>query len=325
MIRPPNLSPNVRGALYGLAAFAAFSTHDVFVKELGATYSPFQIVFFSALMSFPLISLVLIGNDRPGTLRPVHPWWVALRSLCAAVTATSAFYAFSQLPLSQVYAFIFAAPLLITVLAIPMLGETVRLRRGLAVLAGFVGVLIVLNPGATPLSPGHLAALAAAFAGAMNAIIVRKIGNEERGVVMVLYPMLTNLGFTAAALPFVYVDVPLEHLGMFAVTSALGLLAMGFLVLAYKHGQALVVAPMQYSQIVWATFYGILLFQEYPDRLTIIGTAVIVVSGVFILRREATGDVSRNTPVLSSRTRIGQAIGLRVGNFLDRDRDRPDA
>ena len=145
MTRLISLSANNTGALFGLAAFATFSVHDVIVKQLGATYSPFQIVFFSALLSFPLITIVLMSDQKPGTLRPVHPWWVALRSVSGATSAVCAFYAFSQLALSQVYAIIFASPLIITVLAIPMLGETVRLRRGLAVLLGLVGVLIVLE------------------------------------------------------------------------------------------------------------------------------------------------------------------------------------
>jgi drug/metabolite transporter (DMT)-like permease len=223
---PPS-TRNGLAALYGLAAYATFSTHDVFIKQLGAVYSPFQIVFFSALLSFPFITLVIIGDQKPGTLRPAHPWWMALRSVTGAVSAICAFYAFSKLPLAEVYAFIFAAPLIITLLAIPILGETVRLRRGLAVVMGLVGVLIVLRPGTTEISLGHVAALMAAFAGALSAIVVRKIGAEERGVVMILYPMMANLLIAAVALPFVYVDVRLVDLGMFAVVAAMVLVAMG--------------------------------------------------------------------------------------------------
>jgi drug/metabolite transporter (DMT)-like permease len=314
---PPS-TRNGLTALYGLAAYATFSTHDVFIKQLGAVYSPFQIVFFSALLSFPFITLVIIGDQKPGTLRPAHPWWMALRSVTGAVSAICAFYAFSKLPLAEVYAFIFAAPLIITLLAIPILGETVRLRRGLAVVMGLVGVLIVLRPGTTEISLGHVAALMAAFAGALSAIVVRKIGAEERGVVMILYPMMANLLIAAVALPFVYVDVRLVDLGMFAVVAAMVLVAMAFLVAAYTSGDALVVAPMQYSQIIWAAFYGAVLFSEYPDWQTYAGTGVIVLSGVYILKREATRDVSPNTPVLTTRTRIGHALGLRVGAVLRR-------
>lgn len=316
-VRP---SDNVAAALLGLAAYAVFSTHDVIVKHLGATYSPFQIVFFSALLSFPIITLLIIRDATPGTLRPAHPWWMALRSVSGAVSTICAFYAFSMLPLSLAYAFIFAAPLIITVLAIPILGETVRLRRGLAVVVGLVGVLIVLRPGATTIGFGHVAALMAAFAGALSAIVVRKIGGEERRVVMVLYPMIANLVLTAVALPFVYVDVRLVDLGLFAVLAAMVLFAMILLVGAYTRGAAVIVAPTQYSQLLWGAFYGALLFGEYPDWQTYAGAAVIMLSGAYILKREATRNVSPTTPVLETRTRIGHPIALRVGAMLQRRR-----
>ena len=320
MVRPLSLSMNTKGALFGLAAFSVFSTHDVIVKHLGETYSPFQIVFFSALLSFPFISMALIQDQKPGTLRPVHPYWMALRSVSGTAAAVLAFYAFSTLPLSQVYSFIFAAPLIITLLAIPILGETVRRRRGLAVVVGLIGVLIVLRPGTTQLELGHFAALAAACAAALNSIIVRKIGKDERVVVMILYPLMANLILSAVVLPFVYVEVPLVDLGYFTVIAGLVLIAMSLLVGAYAHGDAIIVAPMQYSQIIWGTLFGALLFGEYPEWQTYLGTAVIVLSGIYILKREATANVSSNTPVLKTRTRMGHSVGLRVGLLLRRRR-----
>ncbi|MFT6025415.1 MAG: drug/metabolite transporter (DMT)-like permease [Ascidiaceihabitans sp.] len=314
------LSPNSAGAVFALIGFAVFSTHDLIIKQLGSTYSTFQIVFYTALFSFPLLTLVMIRDHKPTTLRPVHPYWIAVRSLAGVVSGLSAFYAISTLPLSQFYAFIFASPLLITLLAIPILGETVRLRRGLAVLVGLVGVLIVIRPGMAPFTDGHIAALIAAFAGAMVSIITRKIGRDERGVVMILYPMMTNLIVTAMALPFVYIPVPLEHLGLLAVDSVLVLIAMSLLVKAYTHADAILVAPMQYSQIIWATIFGIFLFNEYPAWQTYLGTAVIALSGFYILRREATGNVSSNTPVSKTRTRIGHTMAMRVGDALRKRR-----
>lgn len=127
---------NLRGALFALLAFAIFATHDVVVKFLGGLYSPVQIIFFSVLLGFPLVTLMLMGDRSDGHLRPVHPWWTALRTVSAVITGVSAFYAFSVLPLAQTYAILFAAPLLITLLAIPVLGEKVGLRRGLAIVAG---------------------------------------------------------------------------------------------------------------------------------------------------------------------------------------------
>ena len=158
------MSPNVRGAIFALLAFAVFSTHDVIIKVLGGVYSPIQIVFFSVLLSFPLATIMLMRDATPGTLIPKHPWWLALRTAAAVVTGVSAFYAFSVLPLAQTYAIIFASPLMITVLAIPVLGETVRLHRWAAVIVGLIGVMIVLRPGSTELTLGHAAALEADLA-----------------------------------------------------------------------------------------------------------------------------------------------------------------
>lgn len=309
-------SANTRGAFLALLAFAIFSTHDVIIKQLGGTYSTFQIVFFSALLSFPILTIVMIGDARPGTLRPRHPWWLALRSLSGSVSALSAFYAVSVLPLAELYAFIFASPLLITLLAIPVLGETIRLRRGLAIVIGLGGVLIVLQPGASALTLGHVAALVAAVAGAVAAISVRRIGREERGVVMILYPMIVNLIVTACALPFVYVPVPLSDLAWLAVDALLVLMAMGLLVAAYSRASAVYVAPMQYSQIIWGVLFGALLFGETPGSHVYAGVTVIVLSGLYILRREASGTASRTTPVLETRTRSGLSSALRVGQFL---------
>jgi len=272
-------------------------------------------VFFASLLTFPLITIALISDTKPGTLRPTHPWWILLRSLSGVASALGAFYAFSVLPLAQVYAILFAAPLLITILAVPMLGEIVRMRRGLAVVIGLAGVMVVLRPSSGELGLGHAAALVSAITGAMNAIIVRKIGADERPVVMILYPMMANFVLMAIALPFVYRPMPIADLGALAVVAVLVLMAMSCLIAGYRRGDAVIVAPMQYSQILWAAVYGALFFGEYPDMMTWLGAGIITLSGLYILKREATGSTSQNTPVLATKTRVGLPVGLRVDSL----------
>ncbi len=318
------MSPNAKGALFALTAFGVFATHDVFVKTLGATYSPIQIVFFSVLFSFPLALLFLMRDAKSGTLLPRHPYWVALRTGAALITGISAFYAFSVLPLTQTYAIIFAAPLLITILAIPVLGENVGPRRWIAVIVGLGGVLVVLRPGQADLGLGHLAALGAAVGGAVSSIVVRKIGREERTVVMLIYPMMANFIVMGLALGFVYIPMPAVDLAMVAVIALLASVAGLFLVAAYQSGEAVIVAPMQYSQIIWATFYGFFFFGERPDRETAIGAAIIIASGLFIVFRESRGDASRHTPVLRTRSRPETGTSLRIGAML-RLRRKSDA
>ncbi len=317
------MAPNAKGALLSLLSFGIYASHDVIVKLLGATYSPFQIVFFSVLFSFPLAMILLIRDTEPGHLRPVHPWWTAIRTVAAVTTGGSAFYAFSNLPLAQVYAILFAAPLLITILSIPILGERVRLRRWMAVIVGLGGVMVVLRPGVTNFAPGHLAALVAAFGSALASIIVRKIGNDERAVVLVLYPMLTNFVVMGALTALVYVPMPLEHLALNATMALLGFTASIIIIYAYKSAEAVIVAPMQYSQILWATLFGILLFDEIPDAMTLLGAGIIIASGIYIVARESRADTSENTPVLQNRSRFETGTIPRISLFLRLRRDKP--
>ncbi|WP_121629470.1 DMT family transporter [Tropicibacter alexandrii] len=308
------MSSNAKGALFALIAFGIFATHDVVIKYLGGSYSPFQVIFFSTLFSFPLVSFMLMNDTTHGNLRPVHPWWTLIRTSCAVGNGMCAFYAFSVLPLAQTYAILFAAPLLITLISVPMLGEKVGWRRGLAVLVGLIGVMVVLRPGSSPLSTGHFAAMGSAVLGAMASIIVRKIGREERSVVLLLYPMAANFVVVGALMIFVYKPMPLPDMGGAATISLLGFIAGLFLIAAYKTGEAAIVAPMQYSQIIWASFFGFFLFNEQVDTFTLIGSAIIIGSGIYIVARESSKGDSQ-TPVLRTRSR-GFGTFSRISPFL---------
>lgn len=304
-------SNNLKGALFALLAMAIFATHDAVVKSLGGTFTAFQIVFFAALLSFPIITVILLNDKRGGHLRPVHPWWVLLRAVCSVITGVSAFYAFSKLPLAQVYPILFAAPLLITVMAIPLLGEKVRMRRWAAVIVGLCGVLVVVRPGQADLTLGHFAALASAVCGALASVIVRKIGAEERSVVLLLYPMMGNFIVMAIALPFVYVPMELADLGAMAVIAVFGLTASFLTILAYREGEAVIVAPMQYSQIIWAVIFGYFFFEESVDAQTLFGASIVICSGLYIVFRESSSDASENQPVLRTRGRSETATAPR--------------
>jgi S-adenosylmethionine uptake transporter len=311
-------SQTLRGAMFALAAFGVYATHDVIVKFLGAHYSSFQVIFFSCLMSFPLVTFLLMGDKTDGNLIPKHPWWTAIRSISAVVNGGAGFYAFSQLPLAQCYAIFFAMPLLITLLAIPILGEKVGLRRGIAVGVGLIGVIIVLRPGSADLALGHAAALLAALSGSLTSVLVRKIGPDERSVVLILYPMVLTFLVMGLTLPFVYVPMEARDLGLTAVLALFGMCGGLLIIRAYRAAPAIIVAPMQYSQIVWAAIYGYLFFNETIDSYTLVGTAVIIASGLYIVLREGTASVSENTPVLQSRTRLESGTFPRISLLLGR-------
>ncbi len=311
----PNPS-HVVGAVLSLSAFAVYATHDVLIKFLGSTYSPVQLIFFSGLLGFPLVTLALMRDRTDGNLIPKRPLWTAIRSAAAVLGGLAGFYAFSVLPLAQIYAIFFTMPILITLMAIPLLGEKVGLHRGIAICVGLLGVVVVLRPGQADLGLGHMAAFGGAILGAAASVIVRKVGTQERAVVLMIYPMMANFVVMGLALPFVYVPVTPMHFAMMAGIAALGLVAGALAIAAYRRAPAIIVAPMQYSQIIWAIIFGHFIFGEEIDLYTGIGTAIIIAAGVYIVLREDTPDVSKNRPVLETRSRFETGAMPRISQIL---------
>jgi drug/metabolite transporter (DMT)-like permease len=152
-------------------------------------------------------------------------------------------------------------------------------------LAGLAGVVIVLRPGTMTLGMAHLSAFCGASLGALYYIILRKTGGVERTAVIMIYPTIAQTAATALMLPFVYQPMPVAHLGLSGLMALEGFLGSVFIIAAYRHAPAIVVAPMQYSQIIWATLFGTLYFGEPMDAATIIGIGVIIASGLFITLR----------------------------------------
>ena len=306
-----NTASQRSGVLLAVVAFAVFATHDALIKHLGSNYSVIQIMFFSVLFGFPPIALSMSASRSLENFRPHHPWWLAARMVCTVLGMTSAFYAFTTLPLAEAYAILFATPLLITALSVPLLGEVVRLKRWIAIAVGLAGVMIVLRPATTELALGHGAALIAAIVAAFASIIVRKIGPDERSAVLVLYPLTAMLVCMGALLPFVYVPTPLPDLAIMAVIGMMAFAAQFAIIGAYKLASATLIAPMQYSQIIWATLFGALFFDEFPDMWVGVGALVIIASGTYIVLRESKATVSEEKPVLrTTNYRIFSGVGL---------------
>ncbi|MHA7773795.1 DMT family transporter [Roseibium sp. M-1] len=294
------MSATLKGLAAALLAFALFSSHDAIIKSLGSHYSVFQIIFFSMLFAFVPMALMMLADKAVDNFRPRHPWLVLLRGGLAIIAMSCGFYAFVVLPLAEVYALLFTMPLLITALSVPLLGEKVRAQRWAAVIVGLIGVLIVLRPGVTELTLGHGAALTAAFANALSTILVRKLGGQERPAVLILYPMILSMAAMSLTLPVVYLPVDLTHLALMAAIGFLSVIAQFLTITAYKAAPAAVVAPLQYSQILWASFFGVLFFAETPDIYVGIGSSVIILSGIFVVWRESRQNVSSQTPVLKT-------------------------
>ncbi|OYW54437.1 MAG: hypothetical protein B7Z31_11410 [Rhodobacterales bacterium 12-65-15] len=277
---------NLIGALLGLAAFGMFASVDMSIKFLGAGYNPFQIIFFVSLMSCPIALAYALVDRSDGNLWPRRPGLTLLRCVGVVINGILGTYAFSVLPLAQCYAIFFTMPIFIAVMAVPVLGERIDLVRGLAVVAGLVGVIVALDPQGATLQWGHLAALLASMVGAVNYLIIRLTGGVERVAVLQIYPLLAQLLVAALVLPLVYVPMPVADLGLTALMGLAAFVGYLLIIAAYRHAPAIVVAPMQYSQILWAAIFGAILFQEVMGLQTVIGVLIIIAAGVVIVARQ---------------------------------------
>jgi len=293
-----------RGIGLSLAGFGIFSLHDALIKSI--TGVPiFQVVFFVVLFSFVPFVFMLAFSGKAISLRPNLPGLVGLRCLFGVGSLLCVFYAFNTLPMTQVYSLLFSAPVLITLLSIPILGERVKLIRWIAILLGMAGILIVLRPDVVELSLGHLAALVAAVCVACASVVTRKIGAREHTVTLLLYPMLTNVVVSGALVSLVYLPMPGIALFKMCAIGLLSVFAQMLMINAYRSCEAQYIAPMQYSQMLWAVLYGVLIFNESIDRHVVLGSMIIVVSGLLFIWRELVASVTQ--PVL--RTRNLRATG----------------
>lgn len=281
------MSRNIQGILLALAGCALYSFHDALIKALGADLPVVQIAFFTYLLGIPLVTGLLIADPKPGSLRPANPVWMGVRVISVLIATLGAFFAFLLLPLAQAYTILFAAPILITLLAVPILGESLRWRRATAAVVGLIGVIIVLQPRAHGIGPGHVAALLSAVGNAMVHITSRRIGGQERLPLMILYPMLGIVLILGFVLPFDFRPLSGPAFGGLALLALLSFSAMLCLVEGFKRSEAALVAPMQYSQLIWGVLLGAVFFDEYPQGATLLGAILIIGSGLYIVLREA--------------------------------------
>ena len=182
------MSSPLKGVLLGLAGFGLFSMADATIKFLGGSYNPVQIMAFAGLFTLPLIGLLWL--KAPVTLRPVHPWLMAIRTLALIGNGLLVTYAFTAMPLAEAYAIFFTLPLILTLMAWPVLGDRVDLTGGAAVLIGLIGVIVALNPGRVAFDLAHLAAVGGVVLAAVHYLIVRKVGGAESSVPMLLLSLI---------------------------------------------------------------------------------------------------------------------------------------
>ncbi len=291
------LSPNHRGALWMIAASLGFTINSAMVKTLvGEGLDVFQIAFSRALFSFALV-LPFLLRAGPSALRTRHPVLQGLRAFSGAAAMVCGFYAVGQLPLAEFTALSFTQPLFVTLLAVVILGEAVRWRRWLATAVGFLGVLIMVRPGAAAFDPAALVALTSVFGIALAVNLVKLLPEGESHTTLLTYFCLMSLGVTALPAFLYWTPPSAEQWGLLAAVGSLGVVSQAMIIRAYRAGEASFVAPFDYLKLILAGLIGFYFFSELPGLWTLVGAAVIVGAAFYIARREAAQTGVRATPL----------------------------
>jgi drug/metabolite transporter (DMT)-like permease len=278
------------GILMALTAFAMFTGMDTAIKLLAGRYHVLQVMWLNSLFALLAVLAVAALRGRTRLLWPRH-WRLQLTRWSISYLATIAiFWSYPQLALADASAILFTAPLLITALSAAVLGERVGWRRWAAVGVGFCGVVVILDPGHGMVAWAGLAVLAGAVGHAFNMLFVRKIGVAGEAVEATgsAGNVLTLL-VTPAFLPWAWTTPTLPDLSLAATGGILA--GSGFLLLAsaFRAAPAAVVAPFQYSQMVYGLAVGWLLFADWPTPHMLVGSTIIVATGLYVLHGETRG------------------------------------
>src|SRR2546428_6458741 len=301
------LDAPLRGIAFVLVGVSVFPLQDVVVKKLSAHYPLLQIGFVRSLVAlWPMALLAWWERARAG-LSTQRPWWHLARASLAVLSFTSYYLALAALPLAEVVALYFAAPLFLTALSALVLGEPVGVRRWSAVVVGFFGVLVVLRPGTALFEPAALLAVASALFYAGSQTITRELGRTESGATMaltstLLYLLVAAVGGLVAgrhgsgeglhpSLAFLvrgWVKPGSSELALMALSGLIAGAGAYTLAQGYRAGPASTLAPLSYLMIVWAVLWGYVVWGDTPGPFTIVGVATTVGAGLYVLQHEAT-------------------------------------
>lgn len=289
-----------------LVGLVVFSLQDVIVKQLSGAYSVHQILAVRSLVALPLF--LLLVRIEAGSLRALtSPRWpvMVVRGVAMFAAYTSYYLGLAALPIATCVALWFTAPLFITLLSIPVLGERVGGGRLLAVLAGFLGMLIMVRPGAALFDWAALLPVDAGLAYAASQLMSRWLGTVERASVQGFYGNCAFLtgALVAAALfgsgsfagehhqslafllrPWIWPDG--RDLALMASCGLIALAGLTLLTQAYRVAPATTVAPFEYTALVWGTLNGWLFWRELPGLPTWLGGAIVLGAGLYVLARE---------------------------------------
>jgi drug/metabolite transporter (DMT)-like permease len=302
---PSHPPRNGIGIAFLVVGIFVFSFQDVIVKWVSGNYPVHQIVFIRSAVALPLVLMIVWYDVGLHALATRRIGLQMLRGFLAFTSYTSYYLALAAMPLADVVAINYSSPLLITLLSMVLLKEKVGMRRIGAVLVGFFGILLVTRPGNGVFEPAALLALLSAVAYGCNSLVARKLGETDSGAVMAFYSTLVYLGVsiglgavlwngagegqTHPSLAFISrawaVPTAFDML-LFVITGVIAAIGFYCFAQAYRMGEANVVAPFEYTGMIWAVILGYVVFAEIPEFTTTTGILLIVAAGLFVIYRE---------------------------------------
>ncbi|MCX5494137.1 DMT family transporter [Kaistia dalseonensis] len=286
----------LRGVAIGFLTYAVFSCADAAMKASGGQLHVFQLSFIVTIFSSIVVFFAKPKTEQWSDMfRMRQPGLVLLRAALGIVAGLFSAFAFTTLPLADAYSLLFLQPLFVAVLSAILLRESSGRRQLIMLLVGLAGVLLVVRPGFREVLPGHFAAIATALCGAGTLLVLRFIGRTERQVSLIGSLMFGSLLVNGILTIFVFRMPTLFELAMMALCGALAGFGHLGLMAATRYAPANRIGPTQYSQIIWAVVLGAIFFSEFPDWISLIGMAVVGLSGLFNFlsdRRQAQAQAS---------------------------------
>jgi drug/metabolite transporter (DMT)-like permease len=299
------MSSNVKGVSFLVLAALIISLQNIAVKWIGGDYSALEIVAFRSLIALPCTLLFYRYEGQRGLPTTQQPKLEYMRGVFLFLSYTTFMMGLAALPLADVEAIRFSAPLMITFLSVVMLGEKVGPRRWLALIVGFIGVLFIVKPGSATFNLGSIFILISVLFYALTVMLTRKLQTNDSSATMAYYSSLVYLvaALVLAPLPVIVGEMPDAHPSIafllrawsmptlldWIIMSGLGLVWAGwmyFMSRAYSVAQASVIAPFEYVSLPINVMWGFVIWQETPTLMTVAGAFLTLSSGLYILYRE---------------------------------------
>ena len=280
---------NRRGMLFMVLAMALFSANDAGTKFAVREVPVSEVMLLRGIFALVFLTTVLWWRGELRDAPKALDWQVSLRGFAEAASGALLISAFALIPLGNVITIVQLVPFIMTIIGALMLGERVGWRRWTAVAAGFIGVLFVVKPGTAVFEPASLFAFAATFAILLRDMLARSIGARIPAFVVTLGSIVAGVIVGAAGSMFQTWQMPgILTILATAISGVCLVLAQFFIVLAYRGTELSAVAPFRYAIVLFAVMYGFLLFSEVPDHWSLAGMAIMILSGLYMLHREAT-------------------------------------